>query len=428
MHPGRRFSGRRPYEDASPILSKQRDDSNSEHCETGASDGWNAKTLRHPAQAGTIDAPTRADKRMSRPPTPIEPASVICQQVRSAEFDNITLADCSSTSSADYNLSPYVGLIKPRRGSDMIFDARELKLYMVKKRINKIIFVIKSLKEHAKLVNIVYRDRNVPSMCFLGVNARKYLDEYMALNLDTRTRRQVIYSHHEWMRDFTALSVKDTAVLWKNLNDDQSIVLRKSSLAPLEGELELVFQVRDFTICTLSFVVCRGDLVGIGENLTLIIGGLQGRPNTASILREISKSNREISPADMLFLACKAFAVEAGIKQIVGYSAEFNSASSHSTLVTMDYGGFWAANSAIAGNEGQYLLDPSLEKDPSDPVTSGNSSRTRRKRRDRILFKEQVMENISRARILAARMNDNSQMVSNPERSLPRSMQHSAHR
>ncbi|MCJ2066261.1 VirK/YbjX family protein [Methylobacterium sp. J-088] len=310
----------------------------------------------------------------------------------------------------------------------MIFVDRKIQLNLLIKRLGKIIYVMKQLREHVKLVNIVYKNDKVPYFRFTGVNARKYLDEYIALNLDTCTRREIIYSHHEWMRDCTTLVVEDNTVLWKNPGGDQCIVLRKASLAPLEGELEFVFQVRDVSICTLSFVVCRGDLVGIRKKLVLVIGGLQGRPNTASILREVSKSNREISPADMLFLACKAFAVEAGIKQIVGYSAEFNSASSHSTLVTMDYGGFWAANNAIAGNEGQYLLDPSLEKDPGDPVFSSNPSRTRRKRRDKILFKEQVMGNISRARILAARMNDNSQTVANPERSLPRSMQHGTHR
>jgi uncharacterized protein VirK/YbjX len=282
--------------------------------------------------------------------------------------------------------------------------------------------------EHVKLMNIVYKERQIPFPAFLGVNARKYLDGYIALNLDTSTRRQIIYSHRQWMHDCTAPSVDDSIVLWNNPDGDQNIVLRKSSLAPLEGELELTFQVRDFSICTLSFVVCRGDLVGMGKIPTLIVGGLQGRPNTAAIIRDVAKSNREISPTDMLFLTCKAFAVAAGIEKIVGYSAEFNSAASHSTLVTMDYGGFWAANNAIVGSEGQYILDPSLEKGPGDPVTSGNPSRTRRKRRDRILFKEQVLENIVRERMLAARLNDNNQMTFGRERVSHPSMQQSAHR
>lgn len=310
----------------------------------------------------------------------------------------------------------------------MLFIQRQLKSYLIKKRIGKVFFVILNLRAHIRLVNIVYKESRIPYLCFLGVNARKYLDEYIALNLDTGTRRQIICGHHQWMQECTALSVKESAVIWENGDGDQSIVLRKSSLAPLEGELEFVFQVRGSSICTLSFVVCRGDLVGIGQKLTLIIGGLQGRPNSAAIIRDVAKSNREISPTDMLFLRCKAFAVAAGIEKIVGYAAEFNSAASHSTLVTMDYGGFWAANNATIGREGQYILDPSLEKGPGDPVTSGNPSRTRRKRRDRILFKEQVLGNILQARLLAARMNDNIPMAFGLERASHPSMQHATHR
>ena len=79
----------------------------------------------------------------------------------------------------------------------MLFIRHQLKLYLIKKSLGKVLFVILNLRAHINLVNIVYRESRIHYLCLLGVNARKYLDEYIALNLDTCTRREIIGSHHE---------------------------------------------------------------------------------------------------------------------------------------------------------------------------------------------------------------------------------------
>lgn len=263
------------------------------------------------------------------------------------------------------------------------------------RRLKQIAVVVAALPSHLELVRTINKSNKTFRLNIFSPDFCKYTTEYIALNMNIRQRRIIIRSHHDWEARFTNSEIPRGIVIWRTEDGDQQIILRRAQRAMLEGEVELAFTYLGETVYTLSFSICvASELYPEQEGLSLLVGGLQGLAKSGELLRKVAKMNGEIHPADLLLIACKAFALEAGVARVVGFPGELNIARARYDAIRMDYDRFWTDHLATLGLDGLYLLDPSCEKDPNDPVSSNHPARTRKKRARRIAFKQEVQHNL----------------------------------
>jgi uncharacterized protein VirK/YbjX len=225
----------------------------------------------------------------------------------------------------------------------------------------------------------------------------KYLGRYLANSFRTAPRLRIISHHYQTLADrLPALGKfgfpRDEIVLWSHqvVDDTFSISLCMPGPQYLEGDLCVVFSMNGVRLHQLAFTCIPGKEVGLEAETAFLIGGSQGFPGTARLIRQASRTMGEICPAAMLILALQALAKRLGAGAILGVTAsEQTSLRAHPEEAKLRYDAFWE----VSGGErdGRFYRLPSgiVARDGSH-LSSAHRARARRKRE----LKEQILRQI----------------------------------
>ena len=233
----------------------------------------------------------------------------------------------------------------------------------------------------------------------MGGNAAisfKYLGDHLALSLGPEQRRRALASHYTLLACTLSSSSRkglpQGLTIWRKnvgLGPDLSITLEPSSLAPMEGELQLRFSYRS-SLCVLTFLVAPGDVFGVSHHSILFVGGVQGFTGIREEMREAAKLNGEIAPSAMLLLAVQAIGRGFGVGEIIGIGEnEHISLGYAKSKVVFDYRRMWMeAGGARRGLH--YGIPFESREKPLSATSRSHRSRTRRKRAEKHLLRRSI--------------------------------------
>ena len=224
----------------------------------------------------------------------------------------------------------------------------------------------------------------------------KYLGDHLALSLETHQRRQALMGHYSRMPELLLPDVRGQlakgVLLWtRELAGPHRLclVLERSTLAPMEGELQLRFSFKS-DLYVLTFLLAPGHLFGSTCNSVLFIGGVQGGIGVREEMREASRLNGEISPATMLILAVQAITKVAGVGELIAISERDHISMSYSPArIKFDYAAFWErAGGQRLGS--YYRLPIDTPHRPLSTIPLAHRRRTKRKREEKKLVQESI--------------------------------------
>jgi uncharacterized protein VirK/YbjX len=231
----------------------------------------------------------------------------------------------------------------------------------------------------------------------------KYLGHYLANSFDTAARLRIMSHHYETLAarfpDLGRVGFPGNGMLlWSHHAELDVFTIRLCTPAGsyLEGDVSLVFSVNGNPLHKLSFTCIPGEEAGLDAETALLIGGSQGFPRTAALIRQASKTIGEICPAAMLVLAVQALAKRLGAEAILGVSAEEQaSLRDHPQKAKSRYDVLWE----MIGGERQgsfYRLPDGVAWKDMSHLSNGHRPRARRKRelKERILA--EIRENAER--------------------------------
>lgn len=228
----------------------------------------------------------------------------------------------------------------------------------------------------------------------------KYLGDHLALSLETHERRQALIGHYSALPELLQPDVRgrlaEGVLLWtKELAGSHrlGLFLEHSTLAPMEGELQLRFSFKS-DLYVLTFLLAPGHLFGSECDSVLFIGGVQGGIGVREEMREASRLNGEISPAAMLILAVQAIAKVMGVDELIAISERDHISMSYSPAkIKFNYAQFW--EQAGGQRVGTYYRIPidTRHRALSD-IPLAHRRRTKRKREEKKLVQESIEERL----------------------------------
>lgn len=229
----------------------------------------------------------------------------------------------------------------------------------------------------------------------------KYLGDHLALSLETGQRREALMGHYaalpRILKPQIGCELSRGILLWKKeMKNDLPplcLFLEPSTLAPMEGELQLRFSFES-DLYVLTFLLAPGSVFGSDCARVLFIGGVQGGLDVRQEMREASKLNSEISPAAMLILAVQAIARVMGVGELIAVAEHDHISMSYSPAkIKFDYGRFWAeAGGARAGRH--YRIPMGNWQRPLSAIPLAHRKRTRRKREAKDLVRESIQDRL----------------------------------
>lgn len=235
----------------------------------------------------------------------------------------------------------------------------------------------------------------------------KYVGQYLAAALTTRTRLAAIVHHYEHVARLAAISGggvwRRPFALWEH-EDAQGrrhvVTLQPAELAPMEGECELVFSLEGKRLYTLTFVFVSAAIIGAVDQPLLFVGGLQGAYFAREELRYAAKANGEIAAPTLLLLAAAALAEALGISRLAGPSTRTQASAAYvvdGRSSSLDYDELWLGLGGEATACDFFVVDLSRGEAEDAEITGGHRSRTRRRRRLRAALRARMLETIQAA-------------------------------
>ena len=228
----------------------------------------------------------------------------------------------------------------------------------------------------------------------------KYLSDYLGADLSRKERASILIDHYTFLTDrvqgkFFWMIVDRRVELWQQIIGEHRyrICLTYPRTAHNEGDLSLIFEADGVDIYFLSFTIGPGSVGGLAASRAIYIARVQGKGKGLHLIRTATKTCVDISPPALLLAAAEGVATALGIGHIIGVGADNHisaSADFRPNDMVKAYDEFWLAAGGLRLERNMYhLLVPSLHK-PIQSVKRNHRSRALRKRKYRIIVKEQV--------------------------------------
>lgn len=271
------------------------------------------------------------------------------------------------------------------------------------RRIAQIVYLSMHWPQHRSYARQMRNNVDAGHAIDNGYTRYKYLGKYLAWSRSRNWRRDAILSHYAYLHDIlkresSQYRFTQTTTIWKLVSEVDAtplnVVMQPSRYGPMEGELELSFNVGNLRLATLTFIFVQGKLMGSDEPTVCVIGAIQGgavRDRAES--RRAAKVNGEVAPFAMLLIALKALCDRLALTHIFAVSSSEQVAIQdleHSNM--LDYNAFWSGVGSIAHPNGFYLIEPKQEK-VQPTISSPHWRRTRKKRK----HKARILSDISLA-------------------------------
>jgi len=251
------------------------------------------------------------------------------------------------------------------------------------KRVRQAAYVGAHPLPHRACANVI-RSSRLP---FDFKTSLKYVGDHLALSLSTSQRRDVLVAHYStfpsFLRPPCLAELGQGITIWEKFIDDDlpylRITLERSKLAPMEGELQLLFSFRT-DLYVLTFSVGPGEVFGAESGTVLFIGGVQGRFASREEVREAARLNSELSPRSLLVLAVQALARAIDVDEIIAVGEDEQVSRAYAqSLISFDYAQFWKKLGGVRVGR-HYRLPMESPQKPLALVSASHRSRARRRR------------------------------------------------
>lgn len=268
---------------------------------------------------------------------------------------------------------------------------------MLAKRLRQFGFAIFHPNGHLTLRRIIDRAKQ------LGIATQekklnwKYVGIYLDTRIDAKARRALITNHYIWMATRFPQSpfARDLQIgmpIWASVDEagiEYSILMRSSTICPMEGEVELLFQDTYGRLAFLTFLFVPGEWFGTSGPV-ILVGGLQGGYGRREDYRRASKSNGEVTPMNLLVLAAKGLAEAVGATALLGMCHDGQIARPYADdKMYLNYDQAWTELGGVPQISGYFALEFSKQTvRPMDHLSSAHRKRARRK----IAYKAEVQE------------------------------------
>lgn len=233
-----------------------------------------------------------------------------------------------------------------------------------------------------------------------GLIEWKYLGDYLGRQFDADARCSIIGRHYRFLLDrldgSAAAHWALRSTLWESASEVSGavrrIIHRPATLAPMEGECELVFTADDEVLATLTFTVLAGGIGTMPCRTALSIGGLQGALAARSAIRAAARENGEIAPAAMLLIAARSLAEALDVEMLAGISNSDHIARIYAgDAMRFDYDQLWTDLGGEPGLFGWFWIDPREHPQRSlSHLSSAHRARARRRAAHRRGLQEQI--------------------------------------
>jgi uncharacterized protein VirK/YbjX len=228
----------------------------------------------------------------------------------------------------------------------------------------------------------------------------KYLSNYLVPGFSVRRRIACLLFHYRFIKGIREIPYREIMSgerkeIWGKTCENKRYAVSFSSPAEAfrEGDLALTFTVQGVRLYRLCFSFIPGRMVGIDEDVVVLVGGSQGKRNTQDVMREAAKTFGEICPATILLLQIMALAKSKGIRTILATSVSGHTSSfvvKREVNASSAYDAFWESNGGVR-NGLFYKLASELVFRPSTAASSSHRARARRKQEKKMrLFVEML--------------------------------------
>ena len=283
------------------------------------------------------------------------------------------------------------------RGTAAATEARGRQVRKLTRRAGQLAYVIRHAVDHSECAEAIWQSG-------VGADRRtslKYLGNYVALSLATSERLQTLTHHYRQLAQrlgrVAAVELTSGLVLWRRRFDDLhprlEVRLERAIRGRMEGELQVRVQF-GHDLFWLTFLIAPGYLFGSASESVLFVGGLQGRENARSEIRQASKLNGEIDPAAMALLALKAIGRALDIREIIGVRDDDQIADCECRTQGR-YSRFWKAHGGR--RRGSYYCFPVIaESSPLSAIPRSHRRRTKKKRQAKRLIRQSIERQLKR--------------------------------
>ena len=277
-----------------------------------------------------------------------------------------------------------------RRGIQMAGRTRLLTKPL--KRLRQVTYLCCHPIEHFRCAAAIRSSRMADS----AATSLKYLGDHLALSLGPQQRRRALASHYAILPTVLGSSAQRALPqglsIWRKdvgFGTALSISLERSTMAPMEGELQLRFSYKS-NLCVLTFLLASGDVFNVGHSSVLFVGGVQGCMSGREEVREAARLNSEIAPSAMLLLAVQAVGRAFEVGEIIGIGENDHVSLGYArSKVMFDYRRTWIQAGGVRCGL-HYRIPFETAHKPLIETTRSHRSRTRRKREAKHLLRRSI--------------------------------------
>jgi uncharacterized protein VirK/YbjX len=158
----------------------------------------------------------------------------------------------------------------------------------------------------------------------------KFVGTYLMNNIDTRVRAKILYTNYliankVFPRHIKNKIVNQGLVVYNACHNTSphSIILCMPNKTFLEGDFLLKYNFENQTLFQISFSFVVGADVGVDCGKAIFIGGSQGTPGAANLLRTAANDNMQIHPSTLLFITLQEISKKIQITNILGIKSQF---------------------------------------------------------------------------------------------------------
>ncbi len=224
-------------------------------------------------------------------------------------------------------------------------------------------------------------------------------DKYLFQGVDDKRRCEYFFYHHNYLcRNLSDCSylelIRNGLILYECCprNIIYQVSIGENGFFSFEGELTVSLRANGFPIFAISFNFVPGLILGKASRTAILISRIQGHPGKFEEIRKATKELNEISPPHFLYSALMGIAQTFGIDVIGGVCGAKHCSHSpeNDDQLRVIYDDFFESIGAERTVEGFFVTSVSDQLYGDRVVTSGNRSRTRRKRRNKAAIARSV--------------------------------------
>lgn len=234
-----------------------------------------------------------------------------------------------------------------------------------------------------------------------GAQYRYLRSAYLGGNFSVRVRLAVCLEHYQSLVHLLKEKFLQTLrlsgqVMWEQISASHvfCIMLRLPYSYNFDGDLCLTFGADGEDIYIVTFTIAPGSAVNSKDSRVLLITGIQGINGKIDVIRTVTETCNNVSPAHSLMAAAEAFALSIGINTLVGIGnnqVKGGAENGARSRASFNYDAFWLPLVGEEAPAGFYYLPLPFMNKPIESIPAKHRARARKRREMRDIVRNEIM-------------------------------------